>query len=64
MGGLAVAAVVVTLVLVNGTLVALVTHRGGLAQRWTQVLPYLAGGLLLSLGETGTLALLRRWLGA
>ncbi len=62
--GLAVAAVAVTLALVNGTLVALVTHRDGLARRWTQVLPYLAGGLLLSLGETGTLALLRCWLGA
>jgi len=53
-----------TLALVNGAMLALAVRREGMARRWVQVLPYWAGGLLLALGETGTLALIRRLLGA
>lgn len=53
-----------TLALVNGAMLALALRREGVAHRWVQVLPYWAGGLALALGETGTLASIRRLLGA
>ncbi len=55
-------AVALTLILANGALVALLARRDGLARRWTEVLPALAAGVLMAVGEAGGLALLRRWL--
>jgi uncharacterized membrane protein len=49
--------------LVNGLLIALILHARGFATRAVQLAPYMAGGLALSLLETGSVALLRLWLG-
>ncbi|NLD72737.1 MAG: DUF2085 domain-containing protein [Chloroflexi bacterium] len=61
---LATGATATVLALVNGAMLALLLHREGVARRWAEVLPYWAGGLVLALGETGTLAIIRRLLGA
>jgi uncharacterized membrane protein len=45
---------------VNAVLIALITHREGFAERWTQIAPYFAAGLAASVLETGLLALVRR----
>ena len=45
--------------LVNGLLVAMVTHEAGFLRRPYQVLPYLALGFVLSLLEAGSVAALR-----
>ncbi|MEA3408148.1 MAG: DUF2085 domain-containing protein [Chloroflexota bacterium] len=47
---------------VNACLVSLLWHRRGFAVRWWQVVPYFAMGLMLSLLEMSTMALLRRLL--
>ena len=61
---LATVAAAATLTIANGAMVTLLVRKEGYARRWPEVMPWLLVGLLLSLGETGVLALLRRWLGA
>ena len=50
----------IALTVVNAVLIALITHREGFAERWTQIAPYFAAGFAASLLETGFLALVRR----
>ena len=57
-------AVAVVLAILNGTLLALLIHKEGFADRFLDIVPYLAGGLSAALLETGALALLRRALGS
>jgi uncharacterized membrane protein len=60
---LSVGPVTVTLSLANALLVVLLLHREGSAQGWSQVVPYLGAGFLVSLAETGALGLTRSLLG-
>jgi len=55
-------AVAVSLILINSTLVVLLFHREGYAERWTQRVIVLLTGLVLTVAETGGLALVRRFL--
>ncbi len=48
--------------LVNASLVSLLWQRQGFVTRWWQIVPYLVAGLMLSLLEMTSLALLRRLL--
>jgi len=57
-------AAALTLIAANGALATLLARREGRAHRWQEVMPALAWGTLLTLGETGGLALLRGWLEA
>ncbi len=51
-------AVVTVFTLVNSILVVLLFHREGLVVRHTELIPYMLAGLVLSVIEIGTLAIL------
>ena len=56
------AAVLSVLVIVNALLIALLCHASGVAERRAGIWPYAVAGFLASLFETGTIAVLRRYL--
>lgn len=61
---LTVGATAASLTLVNALLIVLLLQKEGLARQWVELLPYLAVGLIATLGETASLASVRYFLGA
>ena len=54
--------VAVVFTIVNALLVVLLRNKEGFAERWVEIVPYLVGGFVASLLETGILAFGRRLL--